>query len=137
MQKTLIRPPASRLGPVTDAERAAVMAASPVRGVYDTPANRQSAHELLQQRAEAAIAQADARDAQQDRLDRAEQDRTPPAPRSRSTPSGGSRTRTPAAPRRSNRQSTAEAFGKSVARSVGSQIGRALVRGILGSLTRR
>ncbi|HRH19955.1 MAG TPA: DUF853 family protein [Brevundimonas sp.] len=137
VQKTLIRPPASRLGPVTDAERAAVMAASPVRGVYDTPANRQSAHELLQQRAEAAIAQADARDAQQDRLDRAEQDRTPPAPRSRSTPSGGSRARTPAAPRRSNRQSTAEAFGKSVARSVGSQIGRALVRGILGSLTRR
>ena len=139
VQKTLIRPPASRLGPATDAERAAVMAASPVRGIYDTAANRQSAQEMLQQRAEAAVTAADAREAEADRLERARQDREPPAPaqRSRSSSSGGSRSRAPAAPRRSNRQSTAEAFGKSVARSVGSQIGRALVRGILGSLSRR
>src|SRR5690606_4885584 len=38
--RTLIRPPASRLGPATDAERAQVMAASPVRGVYDQVVDR-------------------------------------------------------------------------------------------------
>jgi len=133
VQKTLIRPPASRLGPATDAERAAVMAASPVRGVYDTPANRESAHEILQKRADAAVAAADAREAEAARSEPEPPARAP----SRSSAGGGSRARAPAAPRRSNRQSTVEAFGKSVARSVGSQIGRALVRGILGSLTRR
>ena len=134
VQKTLIRPPASRLGPATDAERAAVMAASPVKGLYDTPANRESAHELLQKRANEAVAAAKAAEAEEARR----QERDAPAPsRSRSSSSGAPRTRAPAAPRRSNRQSTAEAFGKSVARSIGSQVGRALVRGILGSLTRR
>src|SRR5690606_21592023 len=39
--RTLIRPPASRLGPATDAERQAIIAASPVRGLYDTPVNRE------------------------------------------------------------------------------------------------
>lgn len=134
VQKTLIRPPSSRLGPATDAERAAVMAASPVKGIYDTPANRESAHELLQKRANEAVAAAEAAEAEEARR----QERDAPAPsRARSPSSGAPRTRTPAAPRRSNRQSTAEAFGKSVARSIGSQVGRALVRGILGSLTRR
>ncbi|WP_282009603.1 helicase HerA-like C-terminal domain-containing protein [Brevundimonas aveniformis] len=134
VQKTLIRPPSSRLGPATDAERAAVMAASPVKGIYDTPANRESAHELLQKRANEAVAAAEAAEAEEARR----QERNAPAPgRARPPSSGAPRTRTPAAPRRSNRQSTAEAFGKSVARSIGSQVGRALVRGILGSLTRR
>lgn len=41
------------------------------------------------------------------------------------------------APRSSGRQTVAEAAIKSVVRSVGSQVGRAIVRGILGSLTRR
>jgi DNA helicase HerA-like ATPase len=51
--KTLIRPPASRLGPATDAERAATVAASPVKSTYDAPVNRQSAYEMLSGRANA------------------------------------------------------------------------------------
>ncbi|MDO8321337.1 MAG: DUF853 family protein, partial [Phenylobacterium sp.] len=54
VQKTLIRPPASRLGPLTPAERAAVMAASPVRGLYDEVQDRDSAFEKLAARATAA-----------------------------------------------------------------------------------
>jgi len=46
-EKTLIRPPASRFGPVTDAERAAIRAGSPVGAAYDTPVDRQSAYEIL------------------------------------------------------------------------------------------
>ncbi len=51
--KTLIRPPVSRLGPVTDAERAAIIAASPVGALYTTPIDRQSAYEILSGRAAA------------------------------------------------------------------------------------
>jgi hypothetical protein len=53
------------------------------------------------------------------------------------TPAPTSRTRRAPAPRTSNRQTVTEAAVKSVVRSVGSSIGRALVRGILGSLTRK
>ncbi len=50
VQRTLIRPPRSRLGPITDAERAAVMADSPMRGRYDRDVDRDSAYELLRGR---------------------------------------------------------------------------------------
>ena len=134
--RTLIRPPASRLGPATDAERQAVMAASPVRGVYDTAVDRESAQEILAGRAEKAADKevgkeaAPARDPRLDRLDDAyERQPRARAPRPRAEPR-------PQAPRRSNRQSVGEAFTKSVARSVGSSIGRAIFRGILGGLSR-
>jgi DNA helicase HerA-like ATPase len=55
-EKTLIRPPASRFGPVTDDERAAIRAGSPVGGTYDTPVDRQSAYEILSGRAGAVQA---------------------------------------------------------------------------------
>ncbi len=51
--KTLIRPPASRLGPATDAERQAAVAASPVKSTYDKPLNRESAYEVLSGRTNA------------------------------------------------------------------------------------
>ncbi|MEO6339400.1 MAG: helicase HerA-like domain-containing protein [Caulobacteraceae bacterium] len=110
VEKTMVRAPASRLGPVTPQERQAVMAASPLRGVYDVVADRESAFETLQARAvakqAAVVAQAPA-----------------PAPRASSRPS--------------EVQSMAEAFAKSMLRTAGSQIGRALMRGVLGSLSRR
>ncbi|WP_238121946.1 MULTISPECIES: helicase HerA-like domain-containing protein [unclassified Xanthobacter] len=52
VQRTLVRPPAARVGPITEAERAAVMARSPVGHAYDTPVDRDSAFEMLQRRAE-------------------------------------------------------------------------------------
>src|SRR5690606_35414381 len=55
--RTLIRPPASRLGPAVEAERAQVMAQSPVRGVYDQAVDRESAHEILTARAQAQAAE--------------------------------------------------------------------------------
>jgi uncharacterized protein len=57
VQRTLIRPPASRLGPITDAERHQIQAMSPVAGQYDKTIDRESAFEILQKRgAEAADA---------------------------------------------------------------------------------
>jgi len=120
--RTLIRPPASRLGPATDAERAQVMAQSPVRGVYDQTVDRESAHEILSARAEAQAAEEKAAD----KADAPSPARTP----SRST-------RNPAAPRRSNRQTPMEALTKSVLRTAGTTITRELLRGVLGGLRRR
>ncbi|MGF1461817.1 MAG: helicase HerA-like domain-containing protein [Maricaulaceae bacterium] len=48
--RTLIRPPSSRLCPLTDEERAAVQAQSPFRGQFDTAIDRASAYERLEQR---------------------------------------------------------------------------------------
>ena len=121
--RTLIRPPASRLGPATDAERAQVMAQSPVRGVYDQTVDRESAHEILSARAEAEAAEEKAAD---------KADAPPPARKpSRSTIGK------PAAPRRSNRQTPMEALTKSVLRTAGTTITRELLRGVLGGLRRR
>jgi DNA helicase HerA-like ATPase len=55
VQKTLVRPPNSRVGPITDAERKAVINASPVEGVYDETEDRESAYEMLQKRTSAHV----------------------------------------------------------------------------------
>ena len=113
VEKTLIRPPASRLGPATPAERSALIAQSPVRGLYDEVRDRESAHERLQARAQAQAAPAPPA-------------KTAPEPRTPARRGGGG-----------NRQGLGEAFTKSVLRTVGSQIGREIVRGMLGGLRRR
>ncbi len=58
VSRTLIRPPMSRMGPITEAERAETMAASPVAGRYDTAVDPESAQEILAARAEAAAREA-------------------------------------------------------------------------------
>ena len=50
VQRTLIHPPNSRVGPVTDAERKAIIAESPIAGEYDEAIERESAYEILQGR---------------------------------------------------------------------------------------
>jgi len=118
VQKTLIRPPASRLGPLQPAERTAVMAASPVRGVYDTAVDRESAYEMLQKKAEP------------------EPEPEAPQPKPHGGPWAGDEASGQPAPRAraSNRQSMGEAFAKSMLRTIGSQVGRELIRGVLGGL---
>ncbi len=56
VQRTLIRPPSSRLGPLEDDERAAHIKTSPILGQYDEAVNRESAYEILQKRGEEAAA---------------------------------------------------------------------------------
>ena len=119
--RTLIRPPDSRLGPATDAERAAVMASSPVKGVYDTVIDRESAEEILAAR----HAQTEAAAAPEARAPKAGRAPAPP----KAAPA-------PKAPRKSNRQTPMEALTKSVLRTAGSTLTRELLRGILGGLRR-
>ncbi len=59
VQRTLIKPPRSRLGPVTAKERAIIQSVSPVAGKYDEAIDRESAEELLLAKAEDAAATAE------------------------------------------------------------------------------
>jgi DNA helicase HerA-like ATPase len=112
VERVLIRPPESRIGPLTWEERDEVLNRSPLRGRYDEAIDRESAHEKLQQRAE-------------DAAHREVAEKAARTEEKTSRVSAGTRSR---------RQSVGEAMIKSAARSVGSQIGRRIVRGILGSL---
>ncbi|MFA9201535.1 MAG: helicase HerA-like domain-containing protein [Cypionkella sp.] len=47
VQRTMIKPPRSRLGPLEPKERAIVQSASPLAGKYDTRIDRESAEEVL------------------------------------------------------------------------------------------
>ena len=50
VDRTMIRPPSARIGPVTPEERKAVIAKSPFKGKYDTTVDPNSAYEILQKR---------------------------------------------------------------------------------------
>jgi hypothetical protein len=56
VERTLIWPPSSQLGPITPSERQSVVNASPLFGKYETPIDRRSAYEILSERAKAAAA---------------------------------------------------------------------------------
>ena len=139
--RTLIRPPDSRLGPATDAERAAVMAASPVRGLYDTAVDRESAAEILLARrgeadeaaAEAKLAEARAR-ADASAAKEADRAAAARAKEQARLDRDAARARAPA---RRSRETPIEAATKSVLRTAGSTLTRELLRGILGGMRRR
>jgi DNA helicase HerA-like ATPase len=148
--RTMIRPPDSRLGPATDAERAAVMASSPVAGVYDTAIDRESAEEILAARHAASDAAETERDAaeakakadiaaakQQAAADKAADKAARDAERERVRYDRETAPKPRAAPRRSTRETPIEAMTKSVLRTAGSTITRELLRGILGGLKKR
>jgi len=59
VQRTLVKPPSSRLGPITDAERSAIQSMSVVGNKYDAAVNRESAEEILAQKAADAAATAE------------------------------------------------------------------------------
>ena len=124
--RTLIAPPAARVGPISDTERQAVIAASSLRGKYDIAIDRESAFEVLAARAGAKNAPAGS--AQGGGL--LGQIGGMVGGFFRSQPSTGGR----------QRMSTGEmmlrAAAQSAARSVGTQIARAIERNVLGGMSR-
>ena len=118
VERTLIRPPASRMGPLDPAERRAAVAGSPVAGHYEQAVDSWSAHEILTERAEAA-----AREAQ-----RAEVKTPAPQP-------GTGRRYEPQRPARA-KASLGEELARTVVKQLGTREGQRLVRGVLGSLFR-
>ena len=51
VERTLVAPPRSRIGPVPAEERAAVLRRSPLHGIYEKTVDRRSAYEILAERA--------------------------------------------------------------------------------------
>jgi DNA helicase HerA-like ATPase len=134
---TKIRPPASRLGPATEAERQANQAKSPVRGLYDTLQDRESAFETLKVRTEQSTRRAEADKAQAVADKQREADEKAWEKEQARREREASRPEPRARPRGSSRQTMGEAFGNTLVRTVASTLGRELLRGVLGSLKRR
>lgn len=107
VEKVKIIPPTSRIGQLSDTERQQLIKASPFYGLYETLLDRESAYEVLNERA--AKQKETAGEAMAD----------------------GEASRRPVG---RPRQSMTEAIVVSTARSFGTQIGRQIVRGILGSI---
>ena len=123
--QTLMRPPASRLGPATNAEREAVMQDSPMGDIYNDMVDRKSAYEILTVKREAAKKAAEKA---------AARDAKAKAKKKTTRKKSGRK-----------RQSALEAGMKAGARSIASTVGRAIAgkhgaaiaRGILGGFMRR
>ncbi len=132
VERTLVRPPSSQLGPIDPALRAAFIAASPMSTKYSQTVDRDSAYERLRVRAEKAAETA----ATQTETDRGDQPEFQNARRygndGQGTSSSTPKTRTTGGSSRND--SMGEAFAKSFARQLGSKTGQAVVRGILGSI---
>ena len=107
VEHVYIKPPESRIGPLTDKERDEHLSRSPYKGRYDEVIDRESAHEMLKAKAEKQAVAAESQ-----------------AKSNKSTSSK----------RRSTGQSPVDAMLKSAARSMGSQIGRQIMRGIMDTL---
>jgi hypothetical protein len=123
VERVLIRPPATRAGPLTDGERKVILTTSPVAGKYEETVDRESAFERL---AEKAKATADAKAAEQAEaaerkaaLQKAK-DEAAEARAYRASPMG-----------------KMEKVAMATAAAVATQAGRSLVRGLLGSLFKR
>ena len=120
-ERVYVLPPGSRIGPITPAERQALIAGSLVAGVYEKTVDRESAHEKLKQRSEAAAETA--------------------AAATKQAEAGGGMMGGlkdilfgSTGPRGGKRDGLAEMAAKSAVRTVGSAVGREIVRGVLGSL---
>jgi len=144
VERTLVRPPSGRIGPLTAQERQSVIARSPMRGRYDETVDPESAYEMLQRRL-------------QERPAEEPEQTSAPSPwgsgRAPSRPTGSATPPPQQQPQgggwtdvlggilgggNSRRMSTGEVVVKQVARSVasqvGNQLGKAIIRGLFGSL---
>lgn len=130
VERTLIRPPSSQLGPITKAERAAVLAASDMSGKYDKPLDRTSAFEILNKRAQDAATEAEAAE------EKAEAE-TQPALREFNAGRRFEGTRVARSTSRPTRPRITDGLGAAVAKVVLKELkgttGKRIVRGILGS----
>jgi uncharacterized protein len=121
VQQTLIAPPGSRIGTITEEERSTIRSRSPLGGKYDTLSDRESAFEKLAARTEELAS-------------------STPAPNlpaaSTPKPAGGGFMDKISGMLfgTGRRQGMIEALAKSAARNAGGQISRSIMRGVLGGI---
>ncbi len=134
VERTLIKPPRSRLGPLTDRERAVMQAASPLAGKYEAAVDRESAEEILKARGEeaaaaAAAAKADAEEAKAAAVQAKEEARQRAAEAREQARVERARRANPSLGENMVRQ-----VGKAVQRQMVNKVAGSLIRGLLGGL---
>jgi DNA helicase HerA-like ATPase len=112
VERVLVRPPHSRMGKATMAERKAILDKDSNQKRYAQAYDPRSAHEVLLERTAARLKQQEEAEVE-----------------ARSAKAQGKKK-----PSTRGRESAGEAFFKSMARAAGTQLGGKLFRGILGSL---
>ena len=117
VERALICPPHSQIGPITPEQRSQLMKTSVVAGVYENAVDRESAFEILKARAGQPLPAAPGTGAPAGQ-------QSPPWYANIPGISGGGR----------RGDNLVEAMAKSAARTIGSSVGRQIVRGVLGSL---
>ena len=153
VERAWVLPPGSRIGPLTDPERLAVIKGSVIYGHYENTIDRESAYEKLKGRAG-------------NRMGAQTQQAQAPAPDANAWGRGGSSAPAPAepqptgnagqnagagaggslmdslgeilmgstGPRGGRHDGLLQSVAKSAARTIGSQLGREIIRGVLGSI---
>jgi hypothetical protein len=116
VDRALIVPPRSQLAPLPPAQRAELIKSSLLHGTYEEVLDRESAFEMLAQRAEEKGATGAATPA-------------PAADNPLSSILFGS-----TGPRGGKREGLMESMAKSAVRTMGSTVGREIIRGVLGGL---
>lgn len=122
VERIRVAPPGCRIGAISDAERAAVRARSPVGGKYDTAVDRESAYEKIAAR-NAQAAEAEPAAEAKKKSDKSGAEGSGWGDMIKGALFGTGR-----------RQGVIEATAKSAMRSVGNQLGRQILRGVLGSI---
>jgi hypothetical protein len=121
VERALICPPYSQIGPITPAQRQQIISSSVIFGVYEKVVDRESAYERLKGKAQQSPVPGS--DQTQAPADKPWYENLP----SISLPSslgGGGR----------HGDTVVDAMMKSAARSIGSSVGRQIIRGVLGSI---
>jgi uncharacterized protein len=127
-ERVYVLPPGSQIGPITPAQRQALLQSSLVAGVYEKTEDRQSAYEKLQARVQSAPGR--------------------PTGVGTSTGAGGEQSSTTGSvldtlndvlfgttgPRGGRHDGLATSMAKSAVRSMGSAVGREIIRGVLGGI---
>jgi uncharacterized protein len=137
VERTLIAPPRSRVGPISKDERASLVNASPFAGKYDATVDRLSAYEKLQSRAveDAQRSEAEKAAALQAKLDAAAAKDA--AARANAAAKAEARVAARPGPKSFTEkmiESTARSAVTSVGRQLGGKFGQQLLRGLLGGL---
>jgi uncharacterized protein len=141
VQRTLIKAPASRVGPLTPQERGVMIATDAIGDKYDTLIDRESAEEILAAKGAQAAAAADEARAQvaadkEAAIAAKAQAKADAAAAKELARQQAAAAREAAKPSMTEKmvQSAARSAATSVGRQLAGSLGKSLVRGILGSL---
>ena len=132
-ERAFVLPPGSQLGPISAAQRQALLAGSLVAGVYEKTLDRESAYEILSSRTADALDTTGARG----KNGKAGSGAAAATPEERQ---GGLMDEVSSVlfgstgPRGGKRDGLAQTMAKSAVRTMGTSLGREILRGVLGSI---